>query len=86
MQPPAMVRKIKEAIGEATLALAASAIPPSTDGRIMCHLRSPVASECRVQKIMASAPISPGIAVRSPVCIILTPKFLTICGSQSPRL
>ena len=78
MQPPAMVRYMKETMGEETLALAAIAIPPSRHGMTMCHLRSPVASECRVQKIMASAPTRPGMAVRNPVSIILTPKFLTI--------
>jgi len=37
-------------------------------------------------KTMAIAPRRPGSAVRKPVCMMLAPKFLTICGSQSPRL
>src|ERR1700744_4644296 len=57
----------------------------SPSGIAVCHIRSSVRSELRPHRIIKTEAMPNGIEFRSPVCMLVRPKDLMICGCQSDR-
>src|SRR5262245_55427849 len=55
----------------------------SIRGREACQMRSPVSSDRRRHQIITTEARAKGMELRSPVCMLVRPYALMICGCQS---